>query len=170
MHKLAVYLLACVAAAAAPLVADARPRTHVFPGWPSHLDRRPLTRLADTPEEMRFYAEQPTRHARFSDGQRIILMRWADARIEGFHLAGPCFRAFGYELQELASHSSERADAESCFRATRGGVAQRICEHIRDGQGRTFANMEAWHLAQLLGSTEPPYLGVSIVELEGNAQ
>jgi len=172
MRKLALYLLACAAAAIAPLVADARPQQQprAFPGWPSQLDGRSLTRLADTPEETRFYAEQPTRHARFSDGQRIILLRWADASIEGFHLAGPCFRAFGYELQELASQASERAPAESCFRATRGGVKQRVCEHIRDGQGRTFASMEAWHFAQLLGSTEPPYLGVSIVELEGGAE
>ena len=161
MRKLVSYVLACVAAAAAPLVADARPATRAFAGWPSQLDGRPLTRLADTPEETRFYAEQPTKHARFSDGQRVVLMRWADERIEGFHLAGPCFRAFGFQLQELAPSS-----VESCFRASRGDVTQRVCEHIRDGKGRTFGSMHAWHLAQLLGSTEPPYLGISIVELE----
>jgi hypothetical protein len=170
MRKLAAYLVACVAAASAPLVADARPTGHSFAGWPSQLDGRPLTRLADTPEELRFYAAQPTRHARFSDGQRVVLMSWADASIEGFHLAGPCFAAFGFQLQQLAPRSSDGAPAESCFRATRGGVAQRVCEHIRDGEGRTFASMEAWHLAQLLGSTEPPYLGVSIVELEASAK
>lgn len=166
MRKLVAYLLACVAAASAPLVADARPAARSFPGWPSQLDGRPLTRLADTPEETRFYAEQPTRHARFSDGQRVVLLSWADASVDGFHLAGPCFIAFGFQLRALAPRASDGARTESCFRATRGGVAQRVCEHIRDGKGRSFASMEAWHLAQLLGSTEPPYLGVSVVELE----
>jgi hypothetical protein len=161
MRKVVAYVLACAAAAAAPLVADARPAPPPFRGWPRQLEGRPLTQLADTPEEARFYAEHPTRHARFSDGQRIILMRWADSRIEGFHLAGPCFRAFGFQLEELPSRSSE-----SCFRAKRAGVTQRVCEHIRDGKGRTFASMEAWHLAQMLRTTEPPYVGVSIVELE----
>jgi hypothetical protein len=160
MHKLALYLLACVAAAVAPLIAPA-PAALSFRGWPSQLDGRPLTQLADTPEELRFYAEHPTRHARFSDGQRIILMRWTDARIDGFHLAGPCFRAFGFQVHELPAGATE-----SCFRALRGGVTQRVCEHIRDGKGRTFASMEAWRLAQALRTTEPPYLGVSIVELE----
>lgn len=168
MRELALYVLACAAAASAPLLADARPAPHPFPGWPSQLDGRTLTRLADTPEETRFYAGQPTRHARFSDGQRVVLMRWADSRIEGFHLAGPCFRAFGFSLQELTPRAGAGAGAraESCFRATRGGLVQRVCEHIRDGKGRTFASMQAWHLAQLLESTEPPYLGVSVVELE----
>lgn len=162
MRQLVPYVLACFAAAAAPIFADARPTRHDFPGWPSQLDGRPLTRLPDTPEEIRFYAEQPTRHARFSDGQRIVLMRWADERVEGFHLAGPCFEAFGFELQELPA----RAASESCFRAQRGDVVQRVCEHIRDGQGRTYASMRAWRLAQALRTTEPPYLGVSVVELE----
>lgn len=161
MRKLVPYLLACVAAAAVPLIADARPAPRAFPGWPSQLDGRPLTRLPDTPEETRFYAEHATRHARFSDGQRIVLMRWADERIEGFHLAGPCFRAFGFQIQELPDRGSE-----SCFRAQRGDVVQRVCEHIRDGKGQTFASMEAWHLAQALRTTEPPYVGVSTVELE----
>jgi hypothetical protein len=161
MRKLVAYALACIAAAVAPLAADARPAPAAFDGWPTQLDGRPLSRLPDTPEELRFYAEHPTKHARFSDGQRIVLMRWADARIEGFHLAGPCFRAFGFELHELPPRSGER-----CFRATRGEVTQRVCEHIRDGKGRTFPSMEAWHLAQALRTTEPPYLGVSVVELE----
>ena len=106
MRKLVPYLLACVAAAVAPLVAAA-PLPPPCRGWPSQLDGRPLTQLADTPEELRFYAEHPTRHARFSDGERIVLMRWSDADIAGFHLAGPCFRAFGFQIRELPAGASD---------------------------------------------------------------
>lgn len=164
MRKLVAYLVVCCAAAGAPLVSARQPAPEVFEGWPTHFDGRPLTRLPDTPEEQRFYAEQPLLHARFSDGARIILMRWTGARLDGFHLAEECYRGFGFTLEPAYAHTGFDGRAETCFRATRAGAVHDVCEHIVDGDRRVFPDTAAWHRARFTGATRPPYLGISIIE------
>jgi hypothetical protein len=166
MGKLIAYLAACGLALIVPLAW--RPHEQraaaAFAGWPAELDGRVLIQLPDTKDEARFFAQLPVRHARFSDGQRIVLMRWAADRVEGFHLAATCYEAFGFTLSEARERAGPAGRAETCFSARRGGQTRHVCEHIRDGNGRIFANLERWHLARLLGTTTPPYLGISVVE------
>jgi hypothetical protein len=164
--KLIAYAFVCAAAALSPVLAiesaSSKPR---FTGFPTTFEGRPLSRLPDTPEERAFYGRHALEHARFSDGERVLLMRWAGADITGFHLAEACFRAFGFTLSPMPARSDSAA-REHCYRARRKGVAQRVCEQIRDGQGQVFASEPTWQLARVLGQSPPPYLGISVVELE----
>lgn len=166
MRAVIFYGLVCIAAAAAPLVSAEQHRAVSFAGWPEQLDGRPLTRLADAPEEARFYAEHPVRHARFTDGDSVVLMRWSDEPADGFHLAESCYRAFGFHVQRLDRSPNVHGRSESCFRAVRNRESHLVCEHIRDGLGQVFESMEAWQLARLRGISRPPYWGTSVVTVE----
>jgi hypothetical protein len=166
MGKLIAYLAVCGVALVVPLASHPHQQraTATFTGWPAELDGRALTRLPDTTDELRVYARLSVRHARFSDGQRIVLMRWTDERVEGFHLAATCYESFGFALSEARERTGFAGRPETCFRARRGHQTRHVCEHILGGNGRVFANLESWHIARLLGTTAPPYWGISVVE------
>lgn len=160
----AVYVVVCAAAALAPLVTGGAARAPVrFPGWPSHFDGHELTRLPDPPEEAAFYAGLALRHARFSDGRRMLLLRWADTDVGGFHLSDACFRAYGYTLGPFQHGTREDGRPERCFVATRETERLEVCEHIRDATGRSFGSTEEWRREHLLRRAEPPFWGVSVV-------
>src|SRR3954466_11032832 len=107
------YLIACVIAALMPFV-SARFQTpgtgaalSPFPGWPSTFEGRTLTLLPLSEMEKKFATGFPGRIARFSDGEREIIIRWATEATRMMHPSSDCFQGLGYSVKPLAAHRDE---------------------------------------------------------------
>src|SRR5262249_38934378 len=59
----------------APMRSDAPNEPSAFPGWPDQLEGHGLTQLPLSSREERFAADFPGRIARFSDGEREMIIR-----------------------------------------------------------------------------------------------
>jgi hypothetical protein len=160
-------LAAAGLAAALPL---ARPAPVAATGqaavWPRHYEGRVLAPLPPAPEDARLARGFPGSIARFSDGRRQLVFRKVGSANRQLHPARDCFKASGYAIAPSPMRPAGGGYA-SCFIATRGGVRLRVCEHIVDAKGRSFADVASWYWPALLGTSAGPWLAVTAVERVG---
>ena len=155
--------LAALAAALAPLLPRREAPPAATPNWPAEYEGRRLTPLAPAPEDAALARGFPGRIARFSDGRRQLVLRGVAIPTRQLHPASDCFRALGYTIAPAPMRMTP-AGASSCFEARRGGKAMRVCERISDSRGQSFADASAWYWPALLGSSQGPWLAVTVVE------
>jgi hypothetical protein len=161
------FLLAALAAAAAPLLGgsnDARVANAGFPGWPTQYEGRSLTAMPLTPRENSFVRDFPGRVGRFSDGQREIIIRWVDAPTRRLHSAADCFRGIGYSITPMPVRKNASDAAMSCFRAGHGGDAVAVCEMIRDEHGAIWPDVSAWYWSAMFGASPGPWWSFVVAE------
>jgi hypothetical protein len=94
-----LFALSGLLLATAPLwrsAGEPAPVSAVFPGWPTTFEGRALRELPLTEREERFGAGFPGRIARFTDGQRELIVRWVAAPTRQLHSTEDCFRGLGY--------------------------------------------------------------------------
>ncbi|HKU90892.1 MAG TPA: hypothetical protein VJP84_13960 [Steroidobacteraceae bacterium] len=166
MNAVRWLLAAMVLAAVAPLLASHADKAHAsggaLPAWPHEFEGRPLTPIALTAEQGRLLADFPGAAARFSDGERDILMRWVTQPTRRLHPAEDCYRGWGFEV----ASSKIRADRDGrrwrCFEVTRDGVARQVCEQIRDADGANYTDVSSWYWDATLNRTQAPWLVVTV--------
>jgi hypothetical protein len=159
-------LATMVLAAFAPLFArhagDAPVATTRLPPWPHEFEGPPLTPVALTAEQSRLLGDFPGAAARFTDGQRDILMRWVTQPTRRLHPAEDCYRGWGFEV----AASKIRADRDGrrwrCFEVTRAGVTHQVCEQIRDAEGANYTDVSSWYWDAALQRTQAPWLVVTV--------
>lgn len=146
------FLIACLGAALAPLATGVMPaspdmqaRTG-FPGWPSQFENRALTQLPLSALEQRFARDFPGHIARFTDGQREIIMRWVARPTRKLHPAADCFRANGYTLTPRPIRETD-GQRWATFVAVHGKNTFLVSERIHDQHGRQWTDMSAWYWA-----------------------
>jgi len=157
---------AMVLAAIAPLLASHADTSHAstgaLPAWPHEFEGRPLTPVALTAEQSRLLADFPGAAARFSDGERDILMRWVTQPTRRLHPAEDCYRGWGFE----DASSKIRADRDGrrwrCFEVTLDGVTRQVCDQIRDGDGANYTDVSSWYWDATLNRTHAPWLVVTV--------
>lgn len=154
-------------AAVVPLVDDdTRPvKTSAFPGWPTHYEKRAIAVVPPAPEDAWLSRQFPGRMARFSDGDRQIVLRWVAGPTRLLHPASQCFRGAGYTIGPAAMRHADAGAAKSCFRASKNGVAFVICERVFAG-ARSWPDVSAWYWHALLNSTPSGYWAIVEVEVE----
>lgn len=161
MTRALLPLLALLAAAASLLpdraAVPAAPRP-----WPATWEGRPLAPLPLIPADRALTADFPGRVARFSDGRGQVVLRRVAAPTRRLHPARACFRALGYELTPAPAGAGARGG--SCFMATRDGEVLRVCEEVRDADGRRFADVSGWYWAALLRRSRGPWLAAMTAE------
>ncbi len=149
------FLAACALAALLPFsTPDAKPVDHSgFPGWPNQFQGRRLTRLPLSAQEERFYNTGfPGKAARFSDGQREVVVRWVTRPTRSLHSSQDCFRGSGYTIVEESLKSDKRE-----FRVKKGDQELVVSEFITDGRGTVWTDISAWYWDAILGRSEGPY-------------
>ena len=155
-----------VLAAAAPLVATHRthdlPDQHLARPWPHEFEGRPLTPVPLSPQETRFLGDFPGAVARFTDGQRDILMRRVTVATRKLHPAEDCYRGWGFEVEAARIHTDRDGSLWRCFAARRDGATREICEQIRDEEGRSFTDVSSWYWSATLERTAAPWLVVTV--------
>jgi hypothetical protein len=167
----AAFAAACVLAALSPVVT--RPaRTHEawlpedrqFPGWPTAFEGRPLTALPLGDVEQRFGEAFPGRIARFTDGGRGLVVRWVHDPTRRLHPAADCYRGLGYSITPAPLRLDADGHRWGCVYARRGDERLRVCEIVRDSQGRSFTTPSSWYWSALFDRTPGPWWAVTMAE------
>ncbi len=161
----AVLLLAL--AAALPLLSA--PRAAPLPRhveWPHEWDGRALRPLALSEVEQRFAARFPGAIARFSDGERVLVLRRVSEPTRMLHPAADCFRGLGWRIQHTQLERDAQQRLWRCFEAEgRDGQRLRVCERIAaDDGGSAFVDASSWFWAAALGRSKGPWQAVTVVE------
>ncbi|HTN49498.1 MAG TPA: hypothetical protein VMK32_08720 [Burkholderiaceae bacterium] len=130
--------------------------------WPTHFRDQPLTPLPLSELELRFAQRFPGAIARFTDGERIVILRQVDRPTRQLHPASDCFAALGYRVDRARPSVDADGMTWSCFLAERDGRRVRICERIHDRQGRAWTDVSSWFWSAQYGGG--PWLALTVVE------
>ncbi|MBB5019046.1 hypothetical protein HNQ59_002344 [Chitinivorax tropicus] len=160
------FLAWCLLAATLPLLPWRTPpitRATPFPGWPTTLDGRPLRPLPLTALEQRFQTGFPGKMARFTDGEREIILRWVNAPSRKLHPSIDCFKAHGYQLT-LQPAIDKNGQQWSRFIARKGHDTWTVEERIIDTQGRQWRDASAWYWSAVLNQSEAPWWAITTAQ------
>jgi hypothetical protein len=160
-------LCAAVVAAIAPFAggsADDTPRgaAAALPPWPLEFQGRALTRVPLAASERRFLAGFPGDVARFSDGERDIILRGVTQPTRRLHPADDCYRAWGHEVGAPTIRADRDGVRWRCFTARKDGREHRVCEHVRDAEGAQWSDVSSWYWAATLDRTAGPWLVTTV--------
>jgi hypothetical protein len=159
LYALAV---ACICAALAPALSpdNSNPNAgrRIDPRWPSHFQGRMLTELPLSPRENAFISGFPGAVARFTDGERDIVMRWVTQPTRRLHPAEDCYRGLGYTVDASRIVTDGGGARWRCFEADRAQDAREVCEQLQDMEGRHWTDVSAWYWAALLERSSSPWL------------
>jgi hypothetical protein len=125
-----------------------------------------LTELPLSEREKRFIGEFPGRIARFTDGEREIIIRWITNETRKLHPSADCFKALGYTLHPMPIRVAAEGSRWSSFEALRGNEKLRVYERIYDQDGNSWVDVSAWYWAALTDNTKGPWWAVTIAESE----
>jgi hypothetical protein len=162
-----LFLLLVVVAASWPLLGPGRASPPVNAAaleWPRELDGRPLRPQALGPVEQRFAARFPGAIGRFDDGRRVVILRHVTAPTRMLHPAADCFRGLGYRIADERLERTADATLQRCFVAARAGTRLRVCETIRDADGRVYTDASSWFWAAALARSRGPWLATTTAE------
>jgi hypothetical protein len=167
-HWPALAVVAFVLAALLPLALTAPEARAAAPRhveWPHDWDGRTLRPLATTPVEQRFAARFPGAIGRFSDGERVLVLRSVTRPTRMLHPAADCFRGLGYRIAQTRLEHDAQRRLWRCFEATApDGERLRVCERIEGADASAFVDTSAWFWAASSGSSSGPWRAVTLVE------
>lgn len=166
MQRHRFFLVACLLAALLPLLfgaREARADFADFPGWPAEFEGQPLTPLAMEARELAFYERFPGQVARFSDGEREVILRWIAEPTQDLHPAATCFRGRGFEIRHGEGWLDPERRRWGQFEAERESVKFRVRERVFSAE-RSWSDVSAWYWAASLGSSPGPYWAVMVAE------
>lgn len=167
-HWPALMVLLLALAAAMPLLAPTASHAggttrHVE--WPTQWDGRALRPLAMSEVEQRFAARFPGAIARFSDGERVIVLRHVEQPTRMLHPAADCFRGLGYRIERAGLERDAQQRLWRCFEAIAAdGRRLRVCERIEADDGASFIDPSSWFWAAALGQSNGPWQAITVVE------
>jgi exosortase/archaeosortase family protein len=135
--------------------------------WPVHFEGRPLRPLALSAVERRFADRFPGAIGRFTDEERIIVLRHVTAPTRMLHPAADCFRGLGYRVyaEALENRTLGRQGTMPalwrCFVAKQGSTVLRVCDRIVDASGQSFTDTSAWYWSAVSGRSAGPWQAVT---------
>ena len=133
-----------------------------LPPWPREFQGRALTRVPLAESERRFLAGFPGDVARFSDGERDLILRWVAQPTRRLHPADDCYRAWGYDVSAATIRADRDGARWRCFSARKDGRERRVCEQVRDAEGAHWTDVSSWYWAATLGRTDGPWLVTTV--------
>lgn len=159
------FIALCAFSAWLPLDEDGGALTPgTFPAWPATWEGRPIRAVPLSERELIFNRNFPGQVAKFTDGERELILRWVTKATRQLHSSSDCFRGLGYRIDPRPAVLDARGARWSCFAAERGGSRLLVRERIADENGREWTDVSAWFWSVLLRQTEGPWTAVTIVE------
>lgn len=167
MARGVLHLVICTAAAAAPLLSAAPDaiKANADRGdvvWPESFEGRVLRQLPLSARELKFSVDFPGHIARFSDGEREIIIRYVTNSTRMLHAASDCLRGVGYSITPSALEVDANGNKWSAFRAARGSDVLNVRERIYDEQGRSWTDVSTWYWSVVMGRTSGPSWAVTV--------
>lgn len=171
MHNHILFLLIALSAAIAPMIEQHYARAQQqsqSPGkhlsWPQQFEGKSLTALPLSALETRFLTRFPGDIARFSDGNRVIVMRRISRPTRMLHPASDCFRGIGYKISDIKITQREQQGKWRSFTATANNRPIQVFEKITDNAGNEFTDTSSWYWHALLGQSKGPWLAITIAQ------
>lgn len=158
-------LVAATLSAALPWLAPRTTQAAVhtaFPGFPTHIEGRPIARLPMSPRETAFARDFPGRIGRFTDGERELIVRWVASPTRRLHPAADCLRGIGYAVSPAPMQRTSGGVLQSCVRAVKGPDRLIVCEHVTDGTGRSWSDVSAWYWSALIDGSNGSWWSVVV--------
>ena len=140
-----------------------RPAAGAFPGWPSSFEGRALVPIELEEREKRFYEDFPGQVARFSDGEREIILRWVSEETHKLHPAAICFRGRGFEIEPRDGMLDASGRRWGTFRASCDGEVFDVRELVYS-ETESWSDVSAWYWAATLRRTSGPWWTVMVAE------
>jgi len=167
VKRVGLLLAAALLAAMTPLSGGTPPPptnrdATTLPPWPREFQGRPLTRVPLTEAEHRFLSGFPGDVARFTDGERDIILRWVTQPTRRLHPADDCYRAWGFSVSESKIHADRDGVRWRCFGAGKNGARREVCEQVRDAEGAHWSDISSWYWAATLDRTTGPWLVTTV--------
>ena len=167
MRGQSFFVISCFLAALAPFapwdVSTPAPNSSV-PQWPTEFDGHGLKQSPLSDSEQRFALGFPGAIAKFTAGDRAIILRWITARTRKLHPAADCFKGAGWVVTPLPAEMDSTGRAWGRFTARRGNESVRVSERIHDENGHEWTDVSAWHWAALFRGTRAPWWNTTVVE------
>jgi hypothetical protein len=133
--------------------------------WPHDWEGRALRPLATNAVEQRFAARFPGAIGRFTDGERVLVLRSVTQPTRMLHPAADCFRGLGHRITNTRLEHDAQQRLWRCFEATApDGERLRVCERIEAPDGSAFIDPSSWFWAASLGQSSGPWRAVTLVE------
>ena len=168
MRTDALFLIACVLAATAPLIPIhgriAAASTEFT--WPTQLEGRPLKESPLSPRELSFARDFPGLIRRYTGGSKEVIVRWVSEPTRRLHPSSDCLAASGYTIEPMPARRDAENHVWASFLAVRGTDRLVVRERVFDQQGGTWSDVSAWYWATLMGKTRGPWAAVTIAEPE----
>jgi hypothetical protein len=170
MRNIFIFIAACVLAAGAPFLPflsksmDFQAAKMPFPGWPLYFEGKVLKKLQLSESEKYFNNGFPGHIAKFTDGKKILVIRWVTRETRKLHPAMDCFKGVGYDVRILPLWVDRDGQFWSRFDAMRNGENALVYERIFDSRGQSWIDVSAWYWTALLGKTVAPWWAITVVE------
>jgi hypothetical protein len=166
MRAFYCFLIGAVIAACVPLLStDARRAADDrFPGWPTQFEDRALKQLPLTEREERFNDNFPGQTARFTDGQREIVIRWVAQDTRKLHPAADCFQGIGHQVDYQPIYIDNQGCRWGVFTAQKQQRRLKVRERIFDDAGNNWTDVSAWYWSAFSGTSTGPWWAITIAE------
>jgi hypothetical protein len=105
----------------------------------------------------------PGKIGKFTDGSRVILMRWVTQPTRKLHPAADCFKAVGYRIRPQAIKKDLDGNVWGSFHGTRANEDLTVQERIHDSAGGSWTDVSSWYWAAVLGRTKGPWWAVTLI-------
>lgn len=141
---LILFGLACLVAAGVPWRAETAARsagTPGFPGWPASFEGRPLRETVLNAAELAFNDRFPGRMGRFTDGARLIVLRWVTAPTHRVHSGSDCQQSAGSRLTRGEWWRDPDGAIWSTWTASGPGGVMTVRERCYDSHGGTWPDL-----------------------------
>ncbi len=169
MRRTSCFIIGCILAALMPFAGFS---SHVagdtaginFPGWPRTFSGRTLTAQPLSERELRFKNDFPGRIARFTDGNRELIIRWVAAPTRRLHPASDCLESTGFRVRPLGLYTDQDGNRWASFSATRGDEKLRVYERIYSETGECWTDVSAWYWAATFKKSAGPWWAITIAE------
>jgi hypothetical protein len=135
------------------------------PSWPTYFEGRLLRSLPLGEREKRFAADFPGGIARFTDGEREIVMRWVSRETRMLHPASDCFRGLGYSITPRPLRVDTTGAKWGAFTATHGNQRLDVRERIYDAAGHQWTDVSAWYWSAATGKSQGPWWAITTAQV-----
>lgn len=164
-HSPLALTIVALCAAAAPLFSKTGPpdSTMAAPQL-EHFHGQPVTRIALSPAEEKFYSDFPGSIAVYEGGDFKLTHRHVTRATRKLHPASHCLRAEGFSIGVKKIRSDDHGNRWLTYTATRNGTAWTVSERIRPADGgRQWAEISAWYWSALFHPQDGPWVAETVI-------
>jgi hypothetical protein len=166
---LVFHALALVFAAVAPLLrprADAAIAAPELLHFPNAIEGRALVPAAISELEAPWLARFPGRIGRFSDGERLWILRLTAQPTLQLHSSARCLRAAGWQVDTASAHRDAQGRIWSRYSARMGERRLSVSERVQSSAtDASWPDLDAWRWDAWLGRDPGPWCAYTSIEV-----